>query len=168
MIETNGEKKLALAVFSNTDRVVVGWTDKKGAEHYRTPEGALFAGGLAMVAMKDIAQVSAFEKVIIGRYREAAEIVGAGFPSIEKSFVKLIGSTHANKANFKTFLKAVSMADTPKSGAFSKKQVAAQEFMGTVQDYFLEEAALKAKAAADAMVAVEEKKAIEEQRTVEA
>lgn len=115
-------------VIFTTESVALTFTDKKGSMHAITAEGACFKGGAAMAALKDHALESALIKATSGRYRAAADILAAAFPSIAKAGEKFTGTAlWANKASFVTFVTAILTA-TPKDEAkgWSAKQSSAR------------------------------------------
>ena len=81
----------SIAIFAN-DTAVVSFQNKKGDSFSASTEGALFKGGMALRALKDTAKLSAYHKAESGRYRAAAEIVGAAFPAINKAFESFMGT----------------------------------------------------------------------------
>jgi hypothetical protein len=84
----------SVTIFSN-DSAVVNFANKKGDQFTISTEGALFKGGQALKALKDAALMSAKHKAEAGRYRAAADILGAAFPSLTKTFDKFVGhQTH--------------------------------------------------------------------------
>jgi hypothetical protein len=97
------------------------FTDKKGNLHAITAEGALFKGGEAIKALKDLALESALSKATNGRYRAASDVICTAFPSIGKAAEKLIGTPWANKSTMGTVLEAVRRLDAPAKG-WSEKQ----------------------------------------------
>lgn len=108
------------------DCAVLTVTDKKGALHAITPEGALFKGGAFIASLKDAAIDSAFAKAMGGRYRAASDILCAAFPSVGKAADKLIGTPWANKSSFAT-LAAACLRVEPKEGkSLSDKQLKAR------------------------------------------
>ena len=116
----------AIAVFNNADAGALTFADKKGTLHSITAEGALFKGGAALAALKDAALEAALLKATNGRYRAAADVLCAAFPSIGKAADKLIGTVWANKSTMGTLINAVLRAEPGKSGEFSKKQAEAR------------------------------------------
>jgi hypothetical protein len=94
-------------VFQPQQTAVIGFFDRKGKTHERSVEGALHMGGAALNALKDAAFSSAFEKAENGRYRAAAEIIGAGFPSVYKAVDNVVGTPWANKSTMGTLLNAL-------------------------------------------------------------
>jgi hypothetical protein len=120
-----------LTVFT-VEQTALTYTDKKGALHGITAEGACFKGGAAMAALKDLALDSALAKSVNGRYRAASDILCAAFPSIGKAAEKLIGTPWANKSTMGTLINAVMHAEPGKSGSFSLKQDKARALASTL------------------------------------
>jgi hypothetical protein len=114
----------AITVF-NASVAIVTFTNKKGDELAISAEGALFKGGAALLALKDAAIDSAFTKAVNGKYRSAADIIGAAFPGIQKACEKLLGTAYANKVNMSAFLGGVELVQEPAKG-WSAKQVNAR------------------------------------------
>lgn len=116
----------SVTVFSGIGpAALVVFQDKKGNTHNITPEGALFKGGAALKSLKDSALMSAFEKAVNGRYRQACDIISAAFGSTAKAYDKVIGTPWANKQTMQSFLLAVERAQEPDKG-WSQKQVVAR------------------------------------------
>jgi hypothetical protein len=80
----------AVSIFA-ADTSIVSYENKKGDQFTISTEGALFKGGIALRALKDTAMLSAAHKAENGKYRAAADILGAAFPSLTKAFDKFIG-----------------------------------------------------------------------------
>lgn len=115
-----------------TEQTALTFTDKKGALHAITAEGACFKGGAAFTALKDLAMESALHKAVNGRYRAASDILCAAFPSIGKAAEKLIGTPWANKSTMGTLINAVMHAEPGKSGDYSAKQHKARALASTL------------------------------------
>ena len=109
-----------------TESYAVAFADKKGVMHAISAEGALFKGGAALAALKDIALDSALTKAMNGRYVPAADIMVAAFPSIGKAATSLIGNPAANKSTFLTLCNAVCRAEPKEGKKLSLKQDKAQ------------------------------------------
>ena len=109
----------------NTEAAALTFTDKKGALHSISAEGAVFKGGVALAALKDAAIESALTKAVNGRYRAAADILVAAFPAVGKAVDKLVGAPSANKTNFVTLVNGCGRAE-PGAKGFSKKQTEAR------------------------------------------
>lgn len=121
----------SVTVFT-ADQTALTFTDKKGALHGITAEGACFKGGAAFAALKDLAMESALAKAVNGRYRAASDILCAAFPSIGKAAEKLIGTPWENKSTMGTLINAVRRAEPGKSGEFSAKQQKALALAGAL------------------------------------
>ena len=121
----------AIQLFTAQDNSVVSFENKKGDQFSITPEGALFKGGAAMRAYKDMAKASAFHKAENGKYRAAADILGAAFPSMTKAFEKFMGvETWASKTTMGLYLdKLEALRPTNDVKGFSKKQLEARDFI---------------------------------------
>lgn len=118
----------SVALFSN-DTAVVSYSNKKGDQFAISTEGALFKGGAALRSLKDAAMLSAHHKAEAGRYRAAADILGAAFPAMTKAFDKFVGSpAWSTKLSMALYLDKLESIDTPNKG-WSKKQVEARAFM---------------------------------------
>lgn len=118
----------SIAIFSN-DTAVVSYSNKKGDQFAISTEGALFKGGAALRSLKDAAMLSAHHKAESGRYRAAADILGAAFPTMTKAFDKFVGSpAWSTKLSMALYLDKLENIDTPNKG-WSKKQVEARAFI---------------------------------------
>ena len=110
----------------HADTQALTFTDKKGALHAITAEGAVFKGGAALAQLKCHAVDSALTKAVGGRYRAASDILCAAFPSIGKAAEKLIGTPWANKSSFLTLVNAVLRAEPKEGKGWSTKQAEAR------------------------------------------
>jgi hypothetical protein len=121
----------AIQLFTAQDNSVVSYENKKGDQFSVTPEGALFKGGAALRAYKDMAKASAFHKAENGKYRAASDILGAAFPSMAKAFEKFIGlPTWQSKTTMALYLdKLEAMRPTNDAKGFTKKQLEARDFI---------------------------------------
>lgn len=118
----------SITIFSN-DTAVVSYENKKGDRFAISTEGALFKGGAALRSLKDAAMLSAHHKAEAGRYRAAADILGASFPTMTKAFDKFVGTPAWNsKLTMGLYLDKLEAIDTPNKG-WSKKQVEARAFI---------------------------------------
>lgn len=118
----------SIAIFSN-DAAVVNFSNKKGDQFTISTEGALFKGGAALRSLKDAAMLSAHNKAESGRYRAAADILGASFPTLTKTFDKFVGSpSWTSKLTMALYLDKLESLDAPAKG-WSKKQVEARQFI---------------------------------------
>jgi uncharacterized protein (DUF2132 family) len=115
-----------IAVFQDSTAVV--YFDKKGNHHELSAEGALFKGGAALASLKDLTMKAAGNKAANGKYRAAADILAAAFPSVGKGFDKLVGTPWANKSSMGSFLKAIERAEPGKNG-YTTKQQQARDFV---------------------------------------
>mgnify|MGYP000028181142 FL=1 len=102
------------------------FTDKKGALHTITAEGAVFKGGAALAQLKIHAVDSALTKAVGGRYRAASDVLCAAFPAIGKAAEKLIGTPWANKSSFLTLVNAVLRAEPKEGKGWNTKQAEAR------------------------------------------
>jgi hypothetical protein len=123
-----------VAIFNSTQTAIVTFQNRKGDTMQRTVEGALFTGGAALAAIKDQALVSALEKAQNGRYRAAAEIIGAGFPSVYKGVDFYVGTPWSNKSTMASLLQAVTRQVTKLTDA-GKKRNAKQQSATTVASW---------------------------------
>ncbi len=98
-----------------------------------TMEAAVFKGGKAGAALRDMAPEIALTKAAAGRYRAAAEILAVAFVSQSKAFAKLYGTEPwANKAVFASFLAAMENA-TPGKNGWTAKQSMARALMSALR-----------------------------------
>lgn len=122
----------AIAIFS-ADNSVVSYENKKGDQFSISTEGALFKGGIALRALKDTAMLSAANKAEAGRYRAAADILGAAFPSMAKAFEKFIGlPTWQSKTTMALYLDKLEAIAEPQKG-WNKKQLEAKAFINALR-----------------------------------
>jgi hypothetical protein len=122
----------AISIFS-ADTSIVSYENKKGDSFSISTEGALFKGGIALRALKDTAMLSAANKAEAGRYRAAADILGAAFPSMAKAFEKFIGlPTWQSKTTMALYLDKLEAIDAPTKG-FNKKQLEAKAFINALR-----------------------------------
>lgn len=124
----------AIQLFTQ-DNSVVNYTNKKGDAFHITTEGALFKGGQAIAALKDAAMTSAYHKAESGRYRAAADILGAAFPSMTKAFEKFMNlEPWASKTTMSLYLdKLEALRPTNEVKGFTAKQVNARKFINTLR-----------------------------------
>jgi hypothetical protein len=124
----------SIALFA-TDNTAITYQNKKGDSFNISTEGALFKGGQAIAALKDAAMLSAYHKAEAGRYRAAADIVGAAFPSMTKAFEKFMGlETWASKTTMALYLdKVEAMRPTNEVKGFTKKQTDAKLFINQLR-----------------------------------
>jgi hypothetical protein len=122
----------SITIFS-ADNSVVSYENKKGDQFSISTEGALFKGGIALRALKDTAMLSAANKAEAGRYRAAADILGAAFPSMAKAFEKFIGlPTWQSKTTMALYLDKLEAIAEPQKG-FNKKQLEAKAFINALR-----------------------------------
>lgn len=116
-----------------TQSGLVQFTDKKGAAHEITAEGALHRGGAALAALKDAALDLALAKAHNGKYRAAFDILSGAFPSQFKAYTKLFKATPwANKTEFASFIGAMENAEPGKNG-WTKKQNEARHLLAALR-----------------------------------
>lgn len=121
----------AVTIFA-ADSVSLTFTDKKGAVHATSAEGALFKGGAALAALKDRVLMEAGNKAAQGKYRAAADILATAFGSTAKAFDKVVGTPWANKAAMGSYLNAIERAVSERQNAgkaLTAKQVQAVAFV---------------------------------------
>jgi hypothetical protein len=117
----------AISIFA-ADAVTVSFQDKKGRAYELSAEGALFKGGAALAQLKDMTMRAAGDKAANGKYRAAADIIAAAFPSVAKGFEKIVGTPWANKSSMQTYLAAIERAEPGKNG-YTAKQLQARDFV---------------------------------------
>lgn len=106
-------------------QTLVTYSDKKGTRNI-TIEGAVFKGGAAMAALKDIALDSALARAVNGKYRSASDILGVAFPRTAKAVETLFCEpTWASKRTFAALVAGCVVAKAGKNG-WTKKQDAAR------------------------------------------
>lgn len=120
----------AVTIFT-AEAVAITFTDKKGAVHSVSAEGALFKGGAALASLKDKVLLEAGNKAANGKYRAAADILAVSFNATAKSFEKLVGTPWANKAAMCSFLGAIERvaAERVAAGKLTAKQEQAMAFV---------------------------------------
>ena len=120
----------SVTIFSN-ESAVVNFANKKGDQFTISTEGALFKGGAALRSLKDAAMKSAYHKAESGRYRAAADILGAAFPAMTKAFDKFMGiPAWESKTTMALYLdKLEALRPTNDAKGFTKKQVEARNFL---------------------------------------
>lgn len=113
-----------VSVFSPNNTLVEFDAGKNGLGQL-TVEAALFKGGKAAAAVKDMAADVAMAKAVAGRYRAAAEILGVAFVSQSKAWNKLYGTEPwANKTVFASYITAMENAAPGKNGWSAKQSIA--------------------------------------------
>ena len=75
---------------------------------------------------------AAFSKAEAGRYRSAADILCASFPSVGKAVDKVIGTPWSSKTTMATLITAIDRADEPAKG-WSKKQLEGRAFISALR-----------------------------------
>ena len=117
---------------TENDRLVSFVAGKKLA--VLTTEAALFKGGAALAALKDVALDVALTKATNGRYRAACDILAVAFPAQDKAFNRVFkADPWANKADMASYIRAMRLAEPGKSGTFSKKQEAARALLSCLE-----------------------------------
>lgn len=131
------------------ESVAITFTDKKGAVHATSAEGALFKGGAALASLKDKVLLEAGNKAANGKYRVAADILATAFSATAKAFEKLVGTPWANKAAMCSFLGAIERvaAERVAAGKLTAKQAQAMAFVKALRTI----PSLAAQAAEDAV-----------------
>jgi hypothetical protein len=117
----------AITIFAQ-DTGMIAFNDKKGRTFEISPEGALFKGGASLSALKDQTLLGAVQKASQGRYRAAADIIGAAFGTTAKAFEKIIGTPWSNKSAMVSYLAAIERAEPGKNG-YTKKQLECLAFV---------------------------------------
>ena len=123
----------AQVVIFAPESAALSYTDKKGAIHGITAEGALFKGGAALTALKDAALDSAMSKAVNGRYRAAADVLSAAFPRAAKASAVVLGqqATWHSKLTMGVLLAACGNMEAPEKG-WSKKQAEARVLLASL------------------------------------
>lgn len=113
---------------------VVDFNTSKGVQQI-SAEAALFKGGAALAALKDLALEVAFSKAAAGRYRAACDIFAVAFPVRHRDYVKLFKALPwANKTEMASYLHAMEGATPGKSGEWNKKQIAARTLLAAMRN----------------------------------
>lgn len=114
-----------IAVFSTASTDTVVYMDKKERKFELSSEAALFKGGQALKALKDVALQVAGNKAASGRYRAAADILAVAFPKQHKAFVQFLNcEPWANATKFALFIEKCETAEPGKNGWTAKQQSA--------------------------------------------
>lgn len=117
---------------TSLDAGIVAFTTKKGDLKSITPEGALFKGGAALTALKDVAMEVALNKAAAGRYRPSADILGAAFPKVQKLAEEWCGvAVWTNKEQFSQFVLKCHKA-LPGRNGYTKAQIKARIYLQAV------------------------------------
>lgn len=113
-----------VAIFNAESTNVLVYTDAKGRSLSISPEGAIIKGGKTLMGMlKDAALESALTKAMNGKYRAAADVLGAAFPTIIKAGEKYTGTAlWASKATMATLVSAVLRAEAKEGKGWNTKQ----------------------------------------------
>ena len=107
----------------------ITFVTKKGANASISAEGALFKGGEALKALKDVALTLALHKAANGRYTPAADILASAFPKALKAFDSCFGKAPGtDKRLFSAFVTTV-QNQVPGKNGWSKKQAEARMLM---------------------------------------
>jgi hypothetical protein len=118
-----------ISVFSTDSTSTVVYMDKKERKFELSNEAALFKGGAALKALKDVALQVAGNKAASGRYRAAADILAVAFPKQHKAFVSFLNcEPWANSSKMCLFIEKCEAADVPAKG-WSAKQLSARALM---------------------------------------
>lgn len=113
-----------ITVFS-TDTNTVVYMDKKERKFELSNEAALFKGGAALKALKDVALQVAGNKAANGRYRPAADILAVAFPKQYKAFTGFMNcEPWSNASKFSLFIEKCEQAEAGKNGWTAKQQSA--------------------------------------------
>lgn len=121
-----------ITVFSAASDTVV-FMDKKERKFELSNEAALFKGGQALKALKDVALQSAGNKAASGRYRAAADIIAVAFPKQHKAFVQFLNcEPWANASKFALFIEKCEQAEAGKNG-WTAKQLSARSLMAALR-----------------------------------
>lgn len=122
-----------VAVFSASSSETVVFMDKKERKFELSTEAALFKGGAALKALKDVALQVAGNKAAAGRYRAAADILAVAFPKQYKAFTAFLAcEPWANASKMALFLEKCEQAEPGKNG-WTAKQHAARELLNAMR-----------------------------------
>jgi hypothetical protein len=114
-----------ISVFSTDSTSTVVYMDKKERSFELSTEAALFKGGAALKALKDVALQIAGNKAANGKYRAAADILAVAFPKQHKAFVSFLNcEPWANASKMSLFIEKCEAADVPAKGWSAKQQSA--------------------------------------------
>lgn len=123
-----------ISVISADSHSTVIYMDKKERRFELSAEAALFKGGAALKALKDVALQVAGNKAANGRYRAAADILAVAFPKEHKAFVGFLNcEPWANASKMCLFVEKCEVAKPGKSG-WSAKQLSARALMSAMRD----------------------------------
>ncbi len=122
-----------ISVFNADSTSTVIFMDKKERKFELSNEAALFKGGAALRALKDVALQVAGNKAANGRYRPAADILAVSFPKEYKAFTGFLNcEPWANASKMALFIEKCEQAKPGKSG-WSAKQLSARALMGALR-----------------------------------
>lgn len=122
-----------VAVFTNESAALVAYSDKKGILHNVTGEAAVFKGGEAIKALREIALITAGNKAMNGRFRAAAEILGVAFPRTLKAYREFMGcEPYENASRFAVFVERCEVAAPGKNG-FTRNQLSARTLIAAMR-----------------------------------
>ena len=114
-----------ISVISHESNATVIYVDKKERRFELSNEAALFKGGQALKALKDVALQVAGNKAASGRYRAAADILAVAFPKQHKAFVGFLNcEPWANASKMSLFIEKCEAAEPGKNGWNAKQQSA--------------------------------------------
>lgn len=122
-----------IAVFNSDTRETIVYMDKKERKFELSNEAALFKGGQALKALKDVALQSAGNKAASGRYRAAADIIAVAFPKQHKAFVSFLNcEPWANASKMSLFIEKCEQAEPGVKG-WTAKQSAARALISAMR-----------------------------------
>lgn len=122
-----------ISVFSTESASTVIYMDKKERKFELSNEAALFKGGAALKALKDVALQMAGNKAANGRYRPAADILAVAFPKEHKAFMGFLNcEPWANASKMALFIEKCEGAIPGKNG-WTAKQASARLLMAAMR-----------------------------------
>lgn len=123
-----------ISVFNSDANSTVIYMDKKERKFELSTEAALFKGGAALKALKDVALQIAGNKAANGRYRPAADILSVAFPKEYKAFTGFLNcEPWANSSKMCLFLEKCEGA-TPGKNGWTAKQHSARALMAAMRE----------------------------------
>jgi hypothetical protein len=123
-----------LSVFNTESNATVIYMDKKERKFELSTEAALFKGGAALKALKDVALQIAGNKAAHGRYRPAADIMAVAFPKEYKAFTGFLNcEPWANASKMCLFIEKCEQA-TPGKNGWTAKQHSARALMSAMRE----------------------------------
>lgn len=123
-----------ISVFSSESNATVIYMDKKERKFELSTEAALFKGGAALKALKDVALQIAGNKAANGRYRPAADILSVAFPKEYKAFTGFLNcEPWANASKMCLFIEKCEQA-TPGKNGWTAKQHSARALMQAMRE----------------------------------